>query len=147
MIYRLLYKVLHDSAAVRDRVATRIYPRMAPNGVTGERIVLNVISGIAHNHVSNEVGVGERIVQVSCFADSAVAAESGFELVRLRLSGFKSDIEILDPAGTPREYTFQANLINANDLVSEPRDASDKGAYQHSGDFQVFYEQDVPTHV
>lgn len=147
MIYQLLYKLLHDGAAIRNRVGTRIVARRAPADTPGEYIVLNIVGGTAHNHLSNEAGIGERVIQVSYFADSASAAQSGIELVRLRLSGFKGDVEILDPAGDLREYTVQANLITSNDFASEPQNASDKWSHQSTADFQVFFEQDVPTHV
>ncbi len=147
MIYRLIYKLLYDAPGVRDRVGTRIYARQSPAGVTGENIVISLVGGTIHNHVSNECSVGERMVQVSFFADSAVLAESGFELVRLRMSGFADELEVLDPTGTPRDYTVQANLVAANDSVGSPQNASDRWAHQHSGDFQVFFEQDVPTHA
>jgi hypothetical protein len=109
--------------------------------------VMSIVGGEIHNHLTNECGLGERMVQVAFYADTAVAAESGFELVRLRMSGFKDDLEVLDPTGTPRDYTVQANLVRPGDLASPPQNASDKWAHQYSGDFQVFFEQDVPTHV
>jgi hypothetical protein len=147
VIYRLGYKLLYDGADVRDRVATRIYAGQAPGGVAGEHIVMKVVGSQIHNHLTNEAAIGERMLQVSFFADTAVKAESGFELVRLRMSGFDDELEMLDPAGETRNYSIQANLVAANDQVSSPQDASDRWAHQHSGDFQVFFEQDVPTHV
>lgn len=147
MIYRLIYALLQDSPDITDRVGTRVYARKAPANVSGEYIILSIVGSTVHNHLQNEASTGERMVQVSFFGDSATAAESGFELVRMRMSGFSGEVEALDPQGDLRDYTVQANLVTPNDQVSEPRDASDRWAHQYSGDFQVFYEQDAPTHV
>lgn len=147
MIYRLLYKLLHDSAGVRNRVGTRIYARNAPAGVSGEHIILNIISGTVHDHLTNEADIAERMIQIDFHADRATDAETGSELVRNLLSGYRGEVSMLSDEGVLSAYDFQANLVRPGDLVNGPQDASDRWSYQHSADYQVFYEQSVPTHA
>lgn len=148
MIYRILYSLLHDSAAIRDRVAFRIYPENAPAKTQGECIVIRQISGSINNHLLNESDCAQMTMQVDFYAESATKAHSGYQLVRNRLSGHSGAATYLDDAGEESTSAVSAcNLIRPGTLVNEPRDGSDRWSYRVSADFEIFHSQSVPTHV
>lgn len=149
MIYRIIGKLLHDSAAIRDRVGTRIYfeHRPASDPLAGEYIVIRFISGAANNHLENEADCAEGDVQVDFYGQTVTDAERGYSLIRNRLSGFDAEVTYLGSDGAEASADVQCNLLRPGMLVSTPADASDQWAYQFSADFQVFYSQTVPTHL
>jgi hypothetical protein len=148
VIYRLLYKLLHDQADIRDRVGTRIYAENVPAGVQGECIVIRLISGEAQNHLANEADLAQRDVQIDFYAARAAAAESGFELVRLLLSGFSGEVDVLNDQGSVTAVEVSSiNLLRPGMFLDAPTDGTDVWTKRFSGDFEVFHSQDVPTHV
>lgn len=148
MIYRILGKLLRDSADIRDRVATRIYFENAPAKTQGECIIIRNISGSVNNHLTNETGVAQPLVQIDFYAENASKAHSGYQLVRNLLSGYRGTATYLDDDGEESTAEIQGcNLVRPGALVQEPRDGSDQWSYRYSADFEVFHEQTVPTHL
>lgn len=148
MIHRILGKLLHDSAAVRDRVGERIYFEHAPAKTQGECIIIRHVSASANDHLSNESACAQPMVQIDFYADSSVRAHSGYEAVRNLLSGYSGEATFLgDDGDEETTRIYGCNLIRPGALVSEPRDASDRWRYRYSADFEVFHTQSVPTHV
>ena len=147
MIYRLLYRLLYDSPDVRDRVGTRIYPERAPASVVRPFIVLRFAGSTVNAHLSNETGLAERLMQIDYFDDTASGAESGMERVRLLLSGYSGDVDVLDDLGDEQTLSVVVNLDDVGLIPYAPQDGSDKWIYRASTEAQVFHSQDVPTHV
>ena len=145
MIYRLLYKLLHDSAAVRDRVGARIYAEHAPAEVQGACIIIRNLSGRAEAGLDGESDCAMPMIQVDCYDDSMTKAESLYQLVRNRMSWFRGSLSVLNESGGETEVdVHEASLIRPGAFIEAPRDASDRWSYRYSADFEVFYEQAVP---
>lgn len=148
MIYRLMYKLLHDSADIRHRVATRIFAEHAPASTQGACIIIRHISGTAIDAVENETGLADNTIQIDFYDENITKCESGYQLIRNRLSGYRGDVDILDERGEEETITVTGiNLLRPGGLVESPQDSSDKWTCRYSADFQVFHTQDVPTHV
>jgi iron-sulfur cluster repair protein YtfE (RIC family) len=149
MIYRLLYKMLHDAPEVANVVGARIFAEHAPENTIGACLVLNVISGTINSHLQNESDVAQPMVQVDCYDETPLKAERLYQRVRNLLSGWQpSSIDVLSWEGTDASVRVQAiNLIRPGMSIEPPADASDRWKYRYSADFEVFHTQDVPTHV
>ena len=148
MIYRIIGRLLHESEAVRNLVADRIFFEVSPAKVTGEFIVLSLTTTTVHNHLQNESDCAEPMVQVDFYAADASRAYSGFQAIHNRLSGFSGSVEYLaDDGDYDTTRVSSCNLISHRSLTLRPEDASDKWRFRYSGDFQVFHSQAVPTHV
>lgn len=153
MIYRLIAKLLYESAAIRDRVHTRIHFERAPQhrpgepiGTIEERIVIGGLGGSADYHLLAECDSANPVIEVACTSDSSTKANSLYELVRNRLSGYRGTVEVLDDLGIMQEIdVHEITIVRLGMLVEQPADASDQAPYRCSGDFSVFHEQSVPT--
>jgi hypothetical protein len=155
MIYRIIGKLLHDSPAIRDRVASRIHfenaPAQDPRNPTqtmGECIIIRHVSSAVNDHLQNESDCAQPTVQIDFYAESVSKAHSGYQAIRNLLSGYRGEATYLDDDGTEATTEIHGcNLIRPGALIEEPRDSSDKWRYRYSADFEVFHSQDVPTHV
>lgn len=143
-----MYKLLHDSAEVRNRVGTRIFPEHAPANTQGACIVLRHISGTTIDAVENETGLADNTMQVDFYDETITKCESGYQRIRNRLSAYRGDVDILGDGGTEETIVVTGiNLLRPGALVESPRDGSDKWSCRYSADFQIFHSQDVPTHA
>lgn len=146
MIYRILYKLLHDSEEVRNRVGTRIFAENAPESTQGACIILRNLSGRAESGLDGETDCAMPTLQLDCYDDSATKAESLFQRVRNRLSGYRGTVEVLDIDNAVTDIdVHEITLLRPGMFIEEPRDASDRWSYRYSGDFEVYHEQSVPT--
>lgn len=146
MIYRLLYKLLHDAAEVRNIVGASIFAEHAPDSHRGPCIILRAISGEAHYHFGGESDCANPTVQIDCYGASSTAAHKLYQWVRNAISGYRGSVDVLDDAGSLSPIVVsEISILRPGALVEEPRDASDKWAYRWSADFQVFHSQSVPT--
>ena len=148
MIYRVLWKLLHDSEAVRNRVSTRIYGDYKPQDAPpGEYIILRHVSGTPIDAVENETGLADDVMQVDFYGQKVADCKSGYQLIRNRLSGYRGTVDVLDYDGEEQEVKVTGiNLLRKGSLIDLPQDGSDQWACRYSADFQVFYTQTVPTH-
>ena len=147
MIHRIVGKFLRDSQAISTRVGTRIYfervPQKAPGG---ERLVISKISGERFYTLENESDATNAIVEVACYADSTTAAESLFQLVRNRLSGYYGNVTYLSD-GEEATTWISSTIVRDGIDVTDPDDASDQWRFGYSADFSIFYTQAVPDHA
>lgn len=150
MIYRLLYKLLHDAPDVRNIVGTRIYPEHAPAKTQGACIIIRNLSGAAETHLQNECNMAQPMVQLDCYDRTATKARSLYEVVRLRLSGYGATTveDVLDDDGAEQDIVLSSIILRRPGMyVEEPRDASDNWTHRYTADFEIFHSQTVPTHV
>jgi hypothetical protein len=146
MTYRLIFVLLYESPNVRDRVATRIFAENAPEGTQGECIIVRNLSGSAEMHMQGETDCAMPTIQIDCYAESALRAESLWQLVRNRLSGYSGSVSVLDSEGIEQAVVVsEFALRRPGHIIDEPHDGSDKWTYRYSGDFEVFHSQSVPT--
>lgn len=148
MIYRILYSLLHGSADIRNRVGARIYPERVPAGVEGECIVVSHVSSEVENHLQNESDCAIPTIQLDFYSNTVTTAESGYQLIRNLLSGFRGDVVHLGSDGEEETtHISGCNLIGPGMLEEEPADGSDQWIFSYSADFQIFHSQSVPTHA
>lgn len=145
MIYRLLYKLLHDAAEVRNIVGSRIFAEHAPASTQGACIVLRLLGGSPEYHLGGESDCSVRSVQIDCYEESSTRAETLCEWVRNRLSGFRGSVDVLVNGEEVATDVHEIRLVRPGALIEEPQDGSDRWSYRWSADYEVFHEQSVPT--
>jgi hypothetical protein len=154
--YRLLGKMLYDSAAVKNRVSTRIYFEHAPElrsipvDQRGDCLIIRKLGSSPETHLTNECDMAAPMYQIDSYSTSPTKAESLHGLVRNRLSGFGPDTitDVLDDEGELSDvFVSSVVMMRNNGYVEEPRDGSDKWTHRYTADYQVFHSQSVPTHV
>jgi hypothetical protein len=130
---------LRDSAAIRDRVASRVYPNKAPAGTRGETIILTEVTATRQYSLTNEIDQRSVLLQVDCYSDQAYKSESLFDLVRNRLSGHR---------GTAGSATIHGTrIIGEGASVEQPADSSDQWIHRYRGDFEFFHGVTAPDHT
>lgn len=159
MIYRLLGKLLHDQADIRNRVGTRIWFENAPSmvGMTAEQkkqfegpcIIIRNFSGSAETHLQNECDMAMPMVQIDAYDKTATKSHSLYELIRKRLSGFGSEtVSVLNDEGEEEDVFVSSIILRRPGMFTEePRNGSDVWTLRYTADFEVFHSQSVPTHV
>lgn len=147
MIHRIVGKFLKDSAAIRNRVGSRIYLERVPQDApAGERLVISKISGERFYTLDNEADATNAIMEVACYADDPTRAESLWDLVRNRLSGYHGEVTYLSN-GSDATTWISSTIIRDGMDVTDPNDASDKWKFGYSGDFSIYYHHAVPDHT
>lgn len=147
MIHRIVGKFLKDSAAIRNRVGSRIYfERVPQDAASGERLVISKISGERQYSLENEIGATNAVMEVACYADDPTRAESLWDLVRNRLSGYHGNVTYLS-GGEDATTWISSTIIRDGMDVTDPNDASDKWKFGYSGDFSIYYHHAVPDHT
>jgi hypothetical protein len=153
VIYQLLYDLMHGSAAIENRVATRIYPENAPHmdpqsplSQRGACIIIRLITGQPEYSLTAETDCAHTIVQIDCYDSDPRKANSLFELVRNRLSGYRGTVSVLDDDGEAQSIDVREMTFNRTGQTSEePRDASDRWTRRRWAELEVFHSQSVPT--
>lgn len=145
MIYRILYRLLNDAEGIRNRVGTKIFAENAPQQTRGEVIVLNRISETPDYHLAGESDCARSVVQVDFYAADPVAGEIGYQLIRNRLSGYSGEVSYLSDGAEATTRIHESRILRTNTLTDEPADASDKWVHRVSADFEIFWQQSVPT--
>lgn len=130
---------LDGDTDVTDKASGGIYPTRAPQGTTGNVIILRTVSSDRNYSLTNEVSPAEFILQVDCYGRTPHDAHELFQRVRNRLSGYRGD------AG---DGTIQGTrIINELQFADDPEDASDQWIHRYTADFALFLNQTVPTHA
>jgi hypothetical protein len=154
--YRLLGKMLYDSAAIKHRVSTRIYFEYAPElksipvDQRGDCLILRKLSSTPETHLQNECDMAMPMYQIDSYSSSQTKAESLHELVRNRLSGFGPSLveDVLDSEGIESDVWVSAIVLESDyGYIEQPRDASDKWTHRFVALYKVFHSQPVPTHA
>lgn len=73
---------LAADATVLAWAGTRIYPNQAPEGITGNFIIFQVVGGNSENYLGENPTIDNVRVQIVCWAGSALAASQGADAVR-----------------------------------------------------------------
>ena len=142
MIEQHIRDFLRDDADITDRVAHRIAPGRLRQGELGEAIIVQEISNVPTYSTIGEVGIHDKVVQITSYAASPKAAYTLAELVRNRLSGYRGSI------GDGDASTVQScRIISAGADEERPEDASDRWIHKYRQDFALFENASIPTLV
>jgi len=148
--------MLYESAAVRNRVSSRIYFEHAPElksipvDQRGDCIIIRKLSSNPETHLQNECDMAQPTMQIDAYSTSPTKAESLHELIRNRLSGFGPAMveDVLDSEGNEVDVWVSSIVLRRdNGYIEDPRDASDKWTHRFTADYEVFHSQSVPTHA
>lgn len=95
-----LYSTLSNDAGVTGLCSTRIYPNLAPDGVTRPYVTYQMVTG---ERLSTITGVGDatrKRIQISCHADTYAAAKALAAAVETALEGggyLELEFDLYDP--------------------------------------------------
>jgi hypothetical protein len=122
---------------VTNLVGTRIRPDALIENETWPAIVLTETS-TEHIHTLNRsAGFAESDIDVACFSDTRLEAESVAEAVRDAMQGY------IGAAGS--ETIKSCRLDSRNSVYLTPDDGSDAGIYMTSLSFRVVVTESIPT--
>ena len=145
MIEQALQVYLKADADVAALVSTRVYPALAPQDaalpyITYERVSTQRLM----THDGQNGLIGPRI-QIDCWASTYGGAKTLADKVRLCMNGHKNAYG--ETTGTaPNDYVIQGIVqLGELDLPELPQTAGEKPVYRVSMDFEVWYEETVPT--
>lgn len=119
--------------------SSRIYTDRLPQGATLPAIVLHdSISGVSYETLTAGDGLAMRRVQVNCYADTKLVAESLRDAVRLVTSAYSHGTWA---TGGDAIFVHNASFAGMATLDDEPQDGSDEPRYIRTIDFQIHYAE------
>lgn len=139
MVEDALYYYLSNKAAVTSLVSTRIYPLKAPQGASYPRITYQEVFG---EHVRSLEGStaahGYKRIRISSWGQTYTSAKALAEVLRLALDGYR---------GTWNTTVIHGCLLisEVGDIYHPPQEGSDIGVYQVPFDFDVRFQESIPT--
>ena len=140
MITETLRNFLIDSADVRDKIDGRIYAGRVPEGGRYPCIVQQILNTEPAYCTLNESGTSDSIVTLDVYGNSQVEVDTISNSVRNRLSGYE-DFYGID------KVRLDARMISSQNLINRPVDGSSNWIYQNSMDYQIYYNNPIPTHT
>lgn len=127
--------VIAAASGVSTLVSTRVYPDVLPQGCVLPAIRYAVISDRSEQHMTAGAALAEADVQVDCYAQTRLSANSLANTVRLALARYK---------GTSASVVVRQVLPGFGRTdYEEPQDASDLGRYVASRDYTAWYVEDI----
>lgn len=114
---------LAGSAPVVAWAGTRIFPNQAPENTKGRYIVFQVVGGMPENYLASNPTADNIRVQIACWADSALGASQGADLVRTAmepygmLTGYGESV--FEPDTRKHGYRFDWSIWNLRDVGEE----------------------------
>lgn len=132
-----IYYDLTHTSAVNAIVATRVYPALAPQGAALPRITYLLVSRIPERHQSGDAAFTRYLIDVDCWADTAQGAKELADVVRARLDRFRGDLG----GGAHKAALAGCFLQNEVELVETPADATGKGIYRRSLEFEFRHRE------
>lgn len=127
---------LGSKSAITDLVSTRIFPQVAPQGVTEPFVVYTRISGANGHHMGGADGLQQSRYQFDAYGSYA-QVKSIEDAIRQALDGYRGAMG--------SEIVQTCHLMDARDLYDAPADGSQFGTHRVSMDFFIAYVEDVPT--
>lgn len=123
--------VLTDST-VSSTVALRFYPDVLPEEPTLPACTIRVIDTIPSATLDTSGEVLQARIQISCFAETRIAANSLCEAIRTAISKYR---------GTASSVQIQEIDLETGEVHGTIRPASGSGRWRYitSQDFRIFY--------
>ena len=133
-----IYAHLAADTDVIALTSTRIYPHEAPSSATLPYITFYQISGPHAHHLTAAAGMTEPRIQIDCWADSALGAETLADKVRLAMDGFR---------GTMSSTTVRMCHLDDEgmDFFDKAQSAREGGIFRKRLDFLIWHTESVPT--
>lgn len=135
-----IYSHLSGVVAVTALVSTRIYPNVAPQGVTLPYIVQQRVSRRGFPNLAGSSGMVRQRHQLDCFATTQASIDTIVTALRTALDGWRNTA-----MGTESLNVLSITLEDARDSYQAPSDGSDIGVHRASLDFIVLYGETIPS--
>jgi hypothetical protein len=135
-----LYTYLSGKSGITAVFGTppRIYAGTAPKSATFPYATYSLISNNHRHHMRGASGITAALVQFDVFDNDSVNNTAGFEALRLALDG-----SLLATWGA----VTVRGVFNRGERQTfiSPVDDSEVGVYATSCDYEIWYNEDVPT--
>lgn len=137
----LVYHLKND-AGVAAAAGARIFPSLAPEDTDYPYIVFNRISTARRGHQDAASGLADALMQISVWDDDPLTAATTADAVRDALDGYQWSTM---GGGGETCAVHRVSLQGQRDAYAEPPEGKEDGIYGVQLDFNVIYEESVPT--
>lgn len=135
-----LYEHLKDDSGVSAIVGTRIYPHLAPQDASRPYITYALISSVRRPHMVAASGVVSQRIQINCWGDTDLGADTLGNAAREALDGFRGTM------GTDIETDVRRVFLDEeSDAFEGPTDGREQGIYCVQQDYIIWHAESVPT--
>lgn len=136
-LQRALYAFLSLHAPLTALVATRVYPSIAPSSAAFPYVTVQRLAVGSIYHMGGASATHDTLVQIDCWALSAIQAQQVAQVIRQSLDGFTGTWDGLEVDGV-----FIENEI---DDAEPAEDASQRIFYRTILTLACWHERAVPT--
>lgn len=137
LLGQALYTFLSTYAPLTALVGTRIYPGMAPSSAIFPYVTLQDLSVESHYHLEGASGTHDTLVQVDCWALSALESRNIAKVIRLSMDGLQAAWSTLEIDGV-----FIDSELDAPELAA---DGSERMFHRRILNLNVWSERDIPA--
>ena len=135
-----LYEHLTDNAGVSAIVGTQVYPHLAPQNVSRPYITFALISSTRYPHLAAASGVVSQRIQINCWSNTDLGADTLGNAVRASLDGFNDTMGTTSTTDVRRVF-----LDDESDAFEQPTDGREQGLYCVQQDYIIWHTESVPT--
>lgn len=132
-----LIKFLADSDDVRNRLGARMFPGVARQGESLPYLTVRQIGTERFNDLAGEDSIASVTYQLTTWAATDTETREIDELIRLRISGYRG---LMDST-----YVHGCTIENQREQQIKPAEGSDHWLFGKSTDYQITFNQPVPT--
>lgn len=139
-IHAALYTYLSGVAGIQSVLGTtpRLYPGNAPTSAAVPYATFSRVLGVHEHHTLAAAGLAHCVVQIDCWDDDSVGAQSVAEALRVALDGMTT--KTWGSVAIKRVL-----LVGERDLFEAPDDGSQEGLFRVSMEFEIWYAESVPA--
>lgn len=136
-----LFAYLSTATAITSLVSTRIYPLVVPQDTSLPAITYQQTANNTDHHsltgTLRSDGCPRASIQLDVYATTYAACKEIADAVRTTLDGFRGMMGTVAVRGC-----YKRGEVDYNEL---PADASSPGEYRISVDFEIDYNESIPT--
>ncbi len=140
---KAIYEDLTATAAVTDKIGTRLYPLTAPTSAALPYATFQLITATSQHHAKAASALRETLLQIDVWAADSVAVEDASIPIVNALDGRENFSMGATEALDVQSVTMEDG--SPRFIFTPPSDGSEVGTFRVSMDFQVWHAQNVPT--
>lgn len=136
MIYKAVYNLLSNDAAITAIVGTNIFPRVADMSATYPMVIYKRSDADHVESTTGSSGLATGLMAIECYSKDFNESRDLCEKVRLLLQGYN---------GTAAGVVVQhSSLVSDDDDDIQPDDGSEDSVFVGSLGFRMMYEEAIP---
>ena len=138
-----LYTYLQTLSGVTGTFSTRIYPTFAPKSAAFPRATFSIVSNNHEREIKAAAGITRATIQIDVWDDDNAGAAAGAEVMRNALDGYR--YLTAKWGGASGVNVRRCSLVNEQASSEPPTDGSEIEVFRRRMDFEVWYQESIPT--